>query len=460
MSEKGSGPVKPPVLDLRARKSVAVDPDAPEKDASPAEAGTATEPPAEAVGDAPRAGTGAMGPALLGVAGGGLLGLAAAYGLAWAGLWPEAERAAPPPDPRIAELAAVLPQMRAEIDGLAEASGAPSPESGAIAVLEARIEELGAALAGAEAGNAATAEGLARLGRALAEGEAGAGTPVVLPEDIAVLDAGLAALERRLGTFEEGVERRLSALAAGSPSETRLIEQGEALDAQRAALDALLDRAERLETRIGAQQAALAALGEEVAGLVAAPAPERVEPSAAQLPLILSGLEAALAGGEPFSAELDALRRALPGLDVPPSLLLVSGSGLTRPDRIAEGFEAALPAMLASRPAMGEGWQDTALDWFRTALALRPSGAREGDDPEAVTSRLEAAIARRDFIAADALFDLLPEPMRNAAGALPAAVAAQADAALLIAAARRQALAGALGEAPVSSAGAAGEAER
>jgi hypothetical protein len=159
------------------------------------------------------------------------------------------------------------------------------------------------------------------------------------------------------------------------------------------------------------------------------------------LPLILSGLETAFANGRPFLAELDALRRTVPEIEVPPTLLDVAGTGLPQADAVAREFDAVLPAMLAGRPADPDaGWQDATLDWFRTTLALRPTGAVEGDDPQALVGRLEAAIAQRDFIAADEILAQLPEPMRRAAGALPQMVAVNADAARLVDAARREAL--------------------
>jgi hypothetical protein len=57
-------------------------------------------------------------------------------------------------------------------------------------------------------------------------------------------------------------------------------------------------------------------------------------------------------------------------------------------------------------------------------------------------SRLEGAIARRDFIAAETLLAALPAPMLAAAGEVPALVAAQADAARFLDTLRARALAG------------------
>jgi hypothetical protein len=99
--------------------------------------------------------------------------------------------------------------------------------------------------------------------------------------------------------------------------------------------------------------------------------------------------------------------------------------------------------MLAGRPAKpGADWQAGALDWIAGMVALRPTGEIEGDSPEALVTRLEGAIARRDFATADTLFAELPEPMRTAAGDVPQLVASQAEATRFLDDVRNQALAG------------------
>src|SRR5690606_29060853 len=108
---------------------------------------------------------------------------------------------------------------------------------------------------------------------------------------------------------------------------------------------------------------------------------------------------------------------AVPDAAIPTAIANNATSGLARPDIIADRFDQVLPAMLARRPANpGAPWQDSALDWFRSAIALRPTGQIDGDGPEAVMSRLEAAVARRDFITAQTLLERLPPAMLAAGG--------------------------------------------
>ena len=87
-----------------------------------------------------------------------------------------------------------------------------------------------------------------------------------------------------------------------------------------------------------------------------------------------------------------------------------------------------------------------ALDWFRSAIALRPTGEIEGDTPEAVMSRLEGAIARRDFVTAESLLAALPAPMLTAGEDVPALVASQAEATRFLDVLRTSALSGEVGQ--------------
>jgi hypothetical protein len=135
-----------------------------------------------------------------------------------------------------------------------------------------------------------------------------------------------------------------------------------------------------------------------------------------RLPLIFSGLESAFLSGRPFETELAVLRQALPETLVPEAVAGRAATGLPQPEAIDAQLQAALPDILAGRPANADaGWQDATVDWFRGLVAMRPAGAVEGDTPDAIIARLEAAVERRDFVAAKAELDTLPETMRRGA---------------------------------------------
>ena len=391
--ETKSGPVKPPVLDLKARETGKAEAEVPK----PASAAAPTEPkdtaskPGAAKAPVPAESTSGfgIGAALVG----GLLGLAAAYGLAYLGYWPSAPVPAVQADPRLAQFGSAIPELQTVTQ--------------------------------------TTQSELAALNQRVAGLEKAGGAPVASAPtgDVGTIQADIAALTARvdgLGTAPDNVI---------APADI------EALKTAIAGIDAQLAE---LGARVGSNEAAVRTVESSVSATSAALAEQPADVGAVlQLPLVLSGFESAFATGRPYETELAALRAAALNVEVPTDIANGATTGLTRPDIIEAKFQAVLPAMLAGRPANPDaGWQDGALDWLRSAIALRPTGELPGDEPEAVASRLEGAIARRDFATAETLMAALPEPMRAAAGDVPALIHSQAEAARFLEALRTQALKG------------------
>lgn len=381
-----AGPVKPPVLDLKPRETGADKPEA--KPAQARSEQAASKPPASP----PQPGGFAFGAAALG----GVLGLAAAYGLAWFGLWPTTPAPAPAADPRLAQFATAIPELET----------VTQTTQSELAALNQRIGALESA-----------------------EPVATAAEPV----DLGAIEGDIAALTARLDTL------------AGAPAPSA--DTG-AVEAMRTALAALTTRIDEVAARLGTAEAELRTLDTTMSQTTAVLAEQPGDIGAVlQLPLILSGFETAFASGRPYETELAALRAALPDAAVPTAIANAAATGLARPDTIASRFAAVLPAMLAGRPADPDAqWQDGALDWFRSAIALRPTGEIEGDTPEAVMSRLEGAIARRDFVTAESLLAALPAPMLAAGEDVPALVASQAEATRFLNVLRTSALSGEVGQ--------------
>jgi hypothetical protein len=394
-SESKTGPVKPPVLDLKARETGADGPEAKAEtkpDPKPAAAKpTPTPTPPRPPQAAPAASGFAFGAAVVG----GVLGLAGAYGLAWFGLWPTPPAPAAVADPRLAQFATAIP----ELETVTQTTQAE------LATLNQRIGALEAA--GPAAPAAAAAE----------------------PVDLSTVEADIAALTTRIDTL------------AATPAPAADTGATVALRTEVAALSSRLDE---LAARLGTAEAGLHTLDTTMTQTAATLADQPSDIGAVlQLPLILSGFETAFASGRPFATELGALRAAIPDADVPTAIANKAETGLARPDVIASRFAAVLPAMLAGRPVAADAqWQDGALDWFRSAIALRPTGEIEGDTPEALISRLEGAIARRDFVAAETLLAALPAPMLAAGEDIPALISEQADATRFLDALRASALSG------------------
>jgi len=294
-------------------------------------------------------------------------------------------------------------------------------------------------------------------------------TQVSLDATIAQLDSGIievkasiAALETRLDTVQAAIpaatapvdlapittqldtlESRVTAIAAGASSADAdaLAESLNGIEASVTALTARLDATDgrlgeidAIRTELNTAKAAIAAQTQTLGGADIGPA--------VKLPLVVSGLETAFSAGRPYTAELESLRTLLPDLAVPQPVTDAAAEGLERPDALASDFRATVPAILAGRTAQSTGdWGKDAIEWAKALLALRPSGEMDGDSPEAIVSRLEGAVERRDFVAAAELLDQLPEPMQAAAGDVATAIRTHASADGFIAALRAQALA-------------------
>ena len=396
MTDRSTGPVKPPVIDLTARSSDS----RAEEQAAPQDSPRRARPRLGlALGDAhwPLLG----GAALVGA----LLGTLFTYLLATA--LPLPTKPGPDLTPDLAAQGEKLDALTAQLAEI-EQRGTRTQVS-----LDATITQLDSGLAAANAEIAALRDALPELPPpvdlapletalktlkaqvdAIAAGASGADASAIA-EALARLETSVTTLETRL----TGVDRTVSALRTD-------------LDAARAALAAHIDAA----------------------------LPNEVGP-ALKLPLILSGLEAAFAGGRPYAGELAALRGVLPDLPVPDVLAASAASGLVRPDALAARFAATVPEILGARDTSGDDWAQSALDWARTLLALRPIGETEGTSPEAIVARLEAAMARRDFAAASTLLGQLPGPMQNAAALVAGDIRAHAAATGLVAELRARALA-------------------
>lgn len=405
-----SAAVKPPVLEGTARPA---DASAPGKtdDAKAAKPTSSAVPPKPTASPLPKpelnkptppktapAPAAAGSPWLAGLAG-GVIGLGAAYGLAFFGFWPSQPVQAPPTDPRIAQVVTAFPEVSTATTQLQADATALSDR---LAVLEA-----------AQTAQPAT-EPVAADQTALAE--------------------ELAALTQRVDTLANAAAQTTTVAppapgpdAATSATLSRLDEAVTALDAQAQTLSGRLDEA---DTRIDQFDKALAENRTADTGL-------------ARMPLILSGLETAFDAGRPYGTELSALAQALPDQKIPEALLAASATGLKRPDEVARDFADILPDMLAGRPASADGqWQDNAADWLRGIVALRPAGEVEGDSPDAIVARIEAAIARRDFVSAQQELTSLPAPMQTAAGAVAHDIAALAAAQSFLAQLRSTAMTG------------------
>lgn len=489
MAERKSGPVKPPVIDLKARDASTPE-DAPKKPAPRRGARSAAETPAMAASTAPDAAASDLPasppptnptsppepPATLKpepvpdpVPEAAPETVAAPEPAEAPQPQPAAARASSPqpaaPPPRQAKLA--MPWSAISIATIAGAllgtaltyglvTLLPLPSSTPpiadpterLGELSVGLETLEARVAPLEAGEERITTALAASDTALASGLDDIRTTIgALEQRLAATEASLAGAAdvdlTPLTTQLAGLESRVEAIAAGASSAdaSALAENLASLSGSLAELGIRLDATQAQVNQLGALRRDIEALRTALAAQTRTLGGASIGP-VVQLPLLVAGLDSALAAGRPYAAELEALRTILPDLSVPAAIGASAETGLIRPDSLIEQFRTAIPAILAGRTAESTGdlGQD-ALEWAKALLALRPTGEIEGSSPDAVMSRLEAAVERRDFAAAADLLDQLPDAMQAAAGALGTGIRAHAAADAFIAQLRAQALA-------------------
>ncbi|MCJ8140787.1 COG4223 family protein [Falsirhodobacter halotolerans] len=111
----------------------------------------------------------------------------------------------------------------------------------------------------------------------------------------------------------------------------------------------------------------------------------------------LSRIAGAVDGGMPFGSAVSDLRNA--GKDVPSALSDVANSGVPTLAALEDSFpDAARAAIDASLKADGgAGWADRAGAFLRAQTGARSLTPREGNAPDAILSRAEAALRSGDL---------------------------------------------------------------
>ena len=273
--------------------------------------------------------------------------------------------------PRVEELSSELSLQAQTIDGLSARLDA-LPASPDLAPLDSRIAEIAAQAADLGASVGANEAEIAALSNRLDE-----------------LDARLSDVERAPVSAEaseaavEAYERELEAARA------QIAEQRAEMDAQQAELAAMIDEAKSTENE--AEEAEMQALRRAA----------------------ISRITGALESGTAFAdaiTELDAT-----GLDVPGPLTAMAETGVPTATELQDSFpDVARAALSASRQAAVDSGEIGGFsDFLRSQLGARSLEPQEGDDPDAVLSRAEAAVRSGDFAAAMDELDALPEAART-----------------------------------------------
>ena len=231
----------------------------------------------------------------------------------------------------------------------------------------------------------------------LADRVAALETATPAPADTTALEQRLVALEVRMGTIESqpsdgtGASPALLAEVAALKSQVANLGTGGTVPADViAAVDAAEARLAEAEARATAlaEQSAAAALATTRAAAV-------------------SRIAAALDSGAPYSSALPDLA----GADLPPVLADNAAAGLPTIADLQDSFAPAARDALeaALRANMGESWTERVSSFLRSQTGLRSLTPREGDDPDAVLSRAEAALSNGRVADAIAELQAIPE---------------------------------------------------
>lgn len=214
--------------------------------------------------------------------------------------------------------------------------------------------------------------------------------------DIASLESRLSEMEARLATPAEGsVPASVIAELAALKDQVARIGAGGTVPADVTAA------AEAAEARLKEAEARATALAEEAEAAAAA----------SRRAAALDRIAAALDSGAPYAAALRDL-----GGDLPLALADHAQTGLPTLADLHEAFAPAARESLeaALRANMGESWTDRVSSFLRSQTGLRSLTPREGDDPDAVLSRAEAALAAGDVAVAIAELEAMPDAGRAA----------------------------------------------
>ncbi|WP_414832474.1 hypothetical protein [Afifella sp. YEN Y35] len=138
----------------------------------------------------------------------------------------------------------------------------------------------------------------------------------------------------------------------------------------------------------------------------------------------------AVASGEPYETELKAVAGFAGEGAVTETLSAHAAEGLPTREALAAEFHTYVPKILraADAPAEDVGVMDRLLASARGLVEVRPAGPRQGDEPDAIVSRIEADLAAGRLSEAYAEWQSLPEDVRQPSADWAEKLKARADA--------------------------------
>lgn len=318
---------------------------------------------------------------------------------------------APPADPFQAEARAALDAQASDVAALAE-----RVDMVQASVAEIDLEPLTAAVAGLEDSLATAQDAIAALGDQVAAFDSRLTAIEKQPLAEALSPEAVAAYERELDDLRQTLETQRQALedtvtpAAITAIEERLAEQAEALNTavQPEAVSALQDEIAALQTRLTEQDSALQDVAADTQEMI-----RRAEEQAALVRSVaaIADLGAAVQAGDPYAEPLSVMQEN--GLSVPDVLVANAATGVPSQQSLTETFPAlARRALSLARDSGAMPAEDGFGGFLRSQLGARSVAPREGDDPDAVLSRAEAAVKAGDLGVALEELTSLPADVR------------------------------------------------
>ena len=254
----------------------------------------------------------------------------------------------------------------------------------------------------------------------LPSGQGGGTADPALAAALAEQGAALSALQDQIAALNTSVTQAaatpVAQQAAGDIDLSPVIDQIAALSGQ---IDASTDGIATLAARVGALENRPVFTGNADEDLLAAQqaADARAAELAAERDAIaaeaaLGQVQAAVASGAAFAAPLATVAATI---EIPDALQAVAEAGVPTQDALTRGFaplaRAALPVAL--QETAGESMGDRLGAFVMGQIGGRAVAPREGDDPDAVLSRVGAAVAGGDLEAALAEIAALPQGARD-----------------------------------------------
>lgn len=228
--------------------------------------------------------------------------------------------------------------------------------------------------------------------------------------DLSGIEAELESLSGRIS----GLDGQLGALAATAAGLTKDV-------------SGLPDRVAALETGSASIAAAVEALTGEIGALQAAIAEAR-RPGPEVVGFAASNLRAALDAGRPYAAELAILAAGKVDPARIAALEPFAESGAPSGPALAERFRGIAAAWTPDAPGAEAGFLDSLVTNARRLVTIRSHDAIEGSGPEAVASRLSAALDAGRFDEALGLWRELPKAAQDGAAPFGETLAARAAA--------------------------------